>query len=169
MYLWINCSDMLGLALRLIHSRCVWHMQLWQKWAVQKIENRKFSISAETQPSAAASCVKRSMCESAFNKHIFHNFFLSHIIWNFFKIIIAVLFIMLWTKYSFINNLCIIKRTCATTYTQSLWRALNPSLWSLVFAHQSDKCSGLSYNKEEGRILPPQVRTRSTPSTLLSI
>ena len=53
------------LSVRLIHTSCIWPMQLQQKCAVWK--NRKFPISAETQLSAAASRVKRSLCELTFN------------------------------------------------------------------------------------------------------
>ena len=50
-------------ALQTHSDKCIWHVQLRKKCAVQK--NRKISISAEMQPSAAAACVKHSSCESA--------------------------------------------------------------------------------------------------------
>ena len=48
---------------RLIQTSSDWRMLLRQKCAVQK--NRKIPISAETQPSAAAACIKCSWYESA--------------------------------------------------------------------------------------------------------
>ena len=50
--------------LRLIHTTCIWCMQLRHKCTVWK--NRKIRISAEMQLSAAATCIKYSLCESAF-------------------------------------------------------------------------------------------------------
>ena len=52
---------------RLIQTRCICRVQLRQKCAAV-CKNRKFPISAETQPSAAAACIKRRLCESAFRK-----------------------------------------------------------------------------------------------------
>ena len=66
---WLKEVTWLGLsnrsALRLIETSCFWCVRLQQKCAEQK--NRKFSISAETQTSAAAARVKCSRsCKSAF-------------------------------------------------------------------------------------------------------
>ena len=52
---------------RLIQTRCICRVQLRQKCAAV-CKNRKFPISAETQPSVAAACIKRRLCESAFRK-----------------------------------------------------------------------------------------------------
>ena len=65
-----NFLEILTTRLRLIHTLWVWHMRLRQKCAVQK--NRNIHISAETQLSAPATCIKCSSSEWAFSETTLH-------------------------------------------------------------------------------------------------
>ena len=62
----VKCTlhkSMKNVSERMIHTGCVWSMQLWQKVVVQKIS--KFPISVETQLSSTAPFIKCSLCEKS--------------------------------------------------------------------------------------------------------
>ena len=56
-----------NISLMIIHTSCVWRMQLWWKDAVQKM--RKISNFFAPQPSTADAWVKQNLCESSLKKY----------------------------------------------------------------------------------------------------